>query len=71
MTTLQGCFECTDWSVFREAATKDPEVDIEESVETVSGYIGRVGSTSLFTSSVSCFHVSFFLNFTIQNKGFS
>lgn len=32
MTALQGCFDCTAWSVFRETATKD---------EVVSGYIQK------------------------------
>lgn len=41
MTALPGFFECTDWSVFREAATKNQEVDIEEYAETVSGYIQK------------------------------
>ena len=34
METLRGCFECTDWGVFKEAA-----VDIDEYTETVSDYI--------------------------------
>ena len=34
METLRGCFECTDWAVFKEAAT-----DIHEYTETVSDYI--------------------------------
>ncbi len=39
MTAVQGCFECTDWSVFRQAATKDQEIDIEDYAVAVSGYI--------------------------------
>ena len=34
METLRGCFECTDWGVFKEAAA-----DIDEYTETVSDYI--------------------------------
>ena len=34
METLRGCFECTEWGVFKEAAT-----DIHEYTETVSDYI--------------------------------
>ena len=34
METLRGCFEGTDWGVFKEAAT-----DIHEYTDTVSDYI--------------------------------
>ena len=34
METLRGCFECTDWAVFKQAAA-----DIDEYTETVSDYI--------------------------------
>ena len=34
METLRGCFECTDWGVFKEAAA-----DIDEYTVTVSDYI--------------------------------
>ena len=34
METLRGCFECTDWGVFKEAAA-----DIDEYTETVSDYV--------------------------------
>ena len=34
METPRGCFECTDWGVFKEAAT-----DIHEYTETVRDYI--------------------------------
>ena len=34
METLCGCFKCTDWGVFKEAAT-----DIHKYTETVSDYI--------------------------------
>ena len=34
METLRGCFECTDWGVFKEAAT-----DIHEYTDTVSDCI--------------------------------
>ena len=32
--TLRGCFECTDWGVFKESTA-----DIHEYTETVSDYI--------------------------------
>lgn len=37
----QGCFDCTDWSVFREAATKDHITDVKDYAEVVSGYIRK------------------------------
>lgn len=37
--SMQACFECTDWSVFRDAATKGHTTDIEEYADVVSGYI--------------------------------
>uniref|UniRef100_A0A3B1K1K8 Reverse transcriptase domain-containing protein n=1 Tax=Astyanax mexicanus TaxID=7994 RepID=A0A3B1K1K8_ASTMX len=41
MTTLQGCFDCTDWSVFKEAASYGKVIDIGEYAETVSAYIQK------------------------------
>lgn len=37
MSALQDWFDCTDWSVFREAATKDEMKDIGKYAEVVSG----------------------------------
>lgn len=36
---LQDCFECTSWQVFRESATGENGVDLEEYVSSVCGYI--------------------------------
>lgn len=30
--SLQGCFECTQWNVIKEAATCDDHVDLQETV---------------------------------------
>ncbi|KAK0148820.1 hypothetical protein N1851_010766 [Merluccius polli] len=39
---LQDCFECTDWSIFREAATDDDQcTDINEYAESVTAYINK------------------------------
>lgn len=32
---LQDCFQCTDWQVFREAATCEEEVDLEEYIPSL------------------------------------
>lgn len=37
MTARQGCFDCTDWSVFREAHI----TDVNDYAEVVSGYIQK------------------------------
>lgn len=39
--TLQDCFESTDWSVFREAATTYQHVDLTKYTEAVTGYITK------------------------------
>lgn len=38
---LQDCFECTDWSVFREAATTNQDVNLTEYTDSVTGYITK------------------------------
>ncbi len=39
MEALQDCFECTDWDMFRAAATDIDCTRVEEYAESVSGYI--------------------------------
>lgn len=39
--SLQGCFECTQWSIFKEAATSGDCVNLEEYTETVLGFISK------------------------------
>jgi len=34
VSKLQGCFDCTDWSVFKDSAS-----DIDEVTDTVCSYI--------------------------------
>ena len=41
MEALQDCFECTDWSIFKEAATEGNHTDVEEYAGTVSAYIHK------------------------------
>lgn len=41
MSALQDCFECTDWDMFREAATNGDFINLEEYTSTVISYIGK------------------------------
>ena len=41
MDALQDCFECTDWAMFKEAATDGQHTDVEEYAGTVSAYISK------------------------------
>ncbi|KAK3565371.1 hypothetical protein QTP86_007107 [Hemibagrus guttatus] len=38
---LDDCFECTDWDMFREAATKGDTTDLEEYTSSVTSYISK------------------------------
>ncbi|KAM8851730.1 NLR family CARD domain-containing protein 3 [Synchiropus picturatus] len=38
---LQNCFSTTDWNMFREAATTNNTVDLQEHTETVTAYIRK------------------------------
>jgi len=35
---MQDCFECTDWKVFKEAATYDQQTWLKECTDFVTGY---------------------------------
>ncbi len=37
-STLQDCFQCTDWNMFKEAATYNNHTDLQEYTETVTAY---------------------------------
>ncbi|KAK3565301.1 hypothetical protein QTP86_005479 [Hemibagrus guttatus] len=41
ISALQDCFECTDWDMFREAATNSKTTDLEEYMSSVNSYIGK------------------------------
>ncbi|KAK3544259.1 hypothetical protein QTP86_008714 [Hemibagrus guttatus] len=41
ISVLQDCFECTDWDMFREAATHGETTDLEEYTSSVTSYIGK------------------------------
>ncbi len=40
-STLQDCFQCTDWNMFKEAATYNNHTDLQEYTETVTAYIKK------------------------------
>ncbi|KAK0141960.1 RNA-directed DNA polymerase from mobile element jockey [Merluccius polli] len=41
ITALQDCFESTQWDIFREAATYENAIDLQEYTESVIGYINK------------------------------
>ncbi len=40
-STLQDCFQCTDWNMFKEAATYNNHTDLQEYTVTVTAYIKK------------------------------
>ncbi len=40
-STLQDCFQCTDWNMFKEAATYNNHTDLQEYTETVTANIKK------------------------------
>ncbi|KAI5625328.1 gastrula zinc finger protein XlCGF28.1-like [Silurus asotus] len=40
-SALQDCFECTDWDMFREAATNGDSINLEEYTSSVTSYISK------------------------------
>ncbi len=40
-TLIQDCFQCTDWNMFKEAATYNNHTDLQEYTETVTAYIKK------------------------------
>lgn len=41
MEALQDCFECTDWDVFKAAATDSQHTNVAEYAQFVSAYIQK------------------------------
>ncbi len=52
-SVLQDCFASTDWQIFKEAATRAGEVDLDEYASSVTSYISKcvddVTSTRIIT----------------------
>ncbi len=40
-STVQDCFQCTDWNMFKEADTYNNHTDLQEYIETVTAYIKK------------------------------
>ncbi len=40
-STLQDCFQCTDWNMFKDVATYNNHTDLQEYTETVTAYIKK------------------------------
>ncbi|KAK3552118.1 hypothetical protein QTP86_000785 [Hemibagrus guttatus] len=40
-SALQDCFECTDWNMFKEAATSGSFINLEEYTTSVTSNIGK------------------------------
>ncbi len=40
-STLQDCFQCTDWNMFKEVTTYNNHTDLQEYTETVTAYIKK------------------------------
>ncbi len=38
---LQDCFECTDWQMFKDAATQGNHIDLEEYTSSVTSFISK------------------------------
>ena len=53
ISALQDCFECTDWHMFREAATTDGFIDLEEYTASVTGYISKCTDDVTVTKSIT------------------
>ena len=41
LPALQDCFECTQWSIFTEAASSGYSIDLQEYAEVVIGFISK------------------------------
>ena len=54
-SVLQDCFQRTDWQVFREAATCEGEVDLEEYTSSVLGFISKCADDVTTTRTVTCY----------------
>lgn len=41
ISAFQDCFECTDWTIFREAATINQHINLGEHAESVMRFISK------------------------------
>ena len=55
ISALQDCFECTDWQMFREAATTNSSTDLEDYTASVTGFISkRIDDVTVIKSITTC-----------------
>ncbi|KAL0154025.1 hypothetical protein M9458_050684 [Cirrhinus mrigala] len=52
-STLQDCFQCTDWNMFGEAATYNNHTDLHEYTETVTAYIKKCTDDVTVTKTIT------------------
>ncbi len=52
-STLQDCFQCTDWNMFKEAATYNNHTDLQEYTETVTAYIKKCMDNVTVTKTIT------------------
>ncbi len=52
-SSLQDCFQCTDWNMFKEAATYNNHTELQEYTETVTAYIKKCIDDVTVTKTIS------------------
>ncbi len=52
---LQGCFKCRDWHMFRDAATQENHINLEEYTPSVSSYISKCVDDVVITKTIKSF----------------
>lgn len=53
ISALQDCFECTDWHMFREAATYGDSTNLEEYTASVTSYISKCIDDVTFSKTIT------------------
>ncbi|XP_051956747.1 uncharacterized protein LOC127625478 [Xyrauchen texanus] len=53
ISALQDCFECTDWQMFREAATYGDSTNLEEYTASVTSYISKFIDDVTFSKTIT------------------
>ncbi|KAK3530017.1 hypothetical protein QTP86_009916 [Hemibagrus guttatus] len=52
-SSLQDCFECTDWNMFLEAATNGDSVNLEDYTTSATSYIGKCMDDMTFFKNIN------------------
>ncbi|KAK3506254.1 hypothetical protein QTP70_001746, partial [Hemibagrus guttatus] len=53
ISAIQDCFECTDWDMFRKAATNGDTTDLEECTSSVTSYISKCINDMTISKSIT------------------